>query len=726
VERLNRQHRCNGKAAGALAGLLVLASGVVVAAPPPLKNVPLPRPRPHIASAHATPAGPPAAEYHTASPTPAAAPAPRDEPAVAYTPATTTSEADLASVKQAIELARRGKAKEATEVEGRIGDPLARKLVEWAILRSDDNLADSARFRAFIAANPSWPSLLMFRRRAEAMLWQERADLATIRHFTGGAPISAKGGLALGHALLAAGDQAGAHAAIREPWRREPLSRDLEEQVLQTFGGILTRADDKVRMDVRLYARDNDAGLRAAQRLGGNEPAIAKARIAVNDKAANAKALLDALPDSAQADPGVMFSRIQWLRRNDKLAEAASLMASAPRDPAVIHDVDEWWIERRVLTRKLLDAGDAAAAYKVAREAAQPAKENYRVEHEFTAGWIALRFLNESALAAQHFARIGNGITNPIALARGAYWRGRAAEAMNRTQEAHGFYEHAARFSTAYYGQLARARLGLSELALAAPPRPSAENRASLSRIEVARAAAILYALGERDLVIPLMADLAERTEDIGTLVALAEVATHYQDARSVLLIGKAALGRGYAFDHYAFPTFGLPHYSAIGPEVETAVVYAIARQESAFNPRDMSSARALGLMQVTPEAGRYVAKKFNVAYDEKRLLYDNVYNMQIGAAELGDDIAAYRGSYILAFAGYNAGRGRVHEWVASFGDPRDPNVDPVDWVERIPFSETRNYVQRILENLQVYRARFGGSPRLLIEADIRRGAIAN
>jgi soluble lytic murein transglycosylase len=725
VDRVNWQPGCNGKAAGVLASLLVLASGVAAAAPP-LKKVPLPRPRPHVANAYAAPSRAPAAEYRTASLTPAAAPLPRDEAAVAYAPTTTTSEADLASVKQAIEFARRGKPKEATELEGRIGDPLARKLVEWAILRSDDNLADSARFRAFIVANPSWPNLLMFRRRAEAMLWQEHADLASIRNFTGGVPISAKGRLALGRALLAADNEAGAHAAVRDAWRNEPLSRDLEEQVLQTFGGVLTRADDKARMDVRLYARESDAGLRAAQRLGGNEPAIAKARIAVNDKAGNAKALLDALPDSAQADPGVMFSRIQWLRRNDKLAEAASLIAAAPRDPAVVHDVDEWWIERRVLVRKLLDAGDAAAAYKVARDAAPPAKENYRVDHEFTAGWIALRFLNEPALAAQHFARIGNGITNPIALARGAYWRGRAAEAMNRTQEAHGFYEHAARHSTAYYGQLARARLGLSELALAAPPRPSAENRASLARIEVARAAAILYALGERDLVIPLMADLAERAEDIGALVALAEVATHYQDARSVLLIGKAALGRGYAFDHYAFPTFGLPHYSAIGPEVEPAVVYSIARQESAFNPRDVSSARALGLMQVTPEAGRYVAKKFNVAYDEKRLLRDNVYNMQIGAAELGDDIAAYRGSYILAFAGYNAGRGRVHEWVASYGDPRDPSVDPIDWVERIPFAETRNYVQRILENLQVYRVKFGGSPRLLIEADIRRGAAAN
>jgi soluble lytic murein transglycosylase len=717
-------------AACALASLLALASGAAMAAPP-LQQVPLPRPRPQIAvaghsTATATGTTSPKAEFHAASLAPSASAALKNEPALSFSSAASVSPADLAAVKQAIDLARRGKPHDATEVQGRIQDPLARKLVEWAILRSDDNNADFSRFRDFIVANPSWPSLIMFRKRAEAMLWQERADLATIRAFTGNNPISGKGRFALGRAVLAQGDRTGAQAAIRDAWRTESLTREAEEQVLETFGGLIARADEKARMDRKLYGNENEAGMRAAQRLGGTEPAIAKARIALNEKANNAKALLDALPDSAQHDALVMLSRIQMLRRADKTAEAAALMQAAPHDAAQIHDADEWWIERRLVARKLLDIGNTKAAYQVAHDAVPPTKENYRVEHEFTAGWIALRFLNDPALAAQHFARIGSGIANPISLARASYWRGRAAEAMGRPQEARGHYEQAARHSTAYYGQLARAKLGLSEIVLAAPPLPSAEKRAALTRIEVVRAAEILYAIGERDLVIPIMADLAERAQDVGMLAALAELATHHGDARSVLLVGKAALGRGYAFDHYAFPTFGLPHYSPIAPAVEPAVVYAIARQESAFNPRDVSSANALGLMQVTPEAGRYIAKKFNVSYDQKRLLHDDVYNMQIGAAELYDDISGYRGSYILAFAGYNAGRGRVKEWVERYGDPREPNVDPIDWVERIPFSETRNYVQRILENVQVYRARFGGGTRLLIEADIRRGANAN
>jgi soluble lytic murein transglycosylase len=240
------------------------------------------------------------------------------------------------------------------------------------------------------------------------------------------------------------------------------------------------------------------------------------------------------------------------------------------------------------------------------------------------------------------------------------------------------------------------------------------------------RAIEILYDVGERDLIAGGLAELGERSNDVATLAAVGEVAARHQDARAMALLGKAALGRGLPLEHFAFPTVGIPHYGAIGPEVEPGIVYAIARQESSFNPRAISSARAVGLMQMTPAAGRYVANKFGARYDEKRLLSDQTYNVQLGAAELGALIKYYRGSYILSFAGYNAGRGRVKDWIAKYGDPRDPKIDPIDWVERIPFSETRNYVQRVLENLQVYRVRFGGGSKLLIEADLRRGAKSN
>jgi soluble lytic murein transglycosylase len=235
-----------------------------------------------------------------------------------------------------------------------------------------------------------------------------------------------------------------------------------------------------------------------------------------------------------------------------------------------------------------------------------------------------------------------------------------------------------------------------------------------------------MYAAGEDHLAIPFVADVSTRIGDAEALAALGEITHGNRDARATMLLGRGALNQGLALAEYAFPKIGVPDYRPIGPQVHPSLLFSIVKQESAFNQGTISPAKAMGLMQVTPAAGRYIARKFKVGYDQKRLLSDKVYNVQMGAAELGDLLADYRGSYILTFVGYNAGRGRVRDWIKRFGDPRDPKVDPVDWVEKIPFSETRNYVQRILENLQVYRARFGATRKLMIEADLRGGSAKN
>jgi soluble lytic murein transglycosylase len=281
-------------------------------------------------------------------------------------------------------------------------------------------------------------------------------------------------------------------------------------------------------------------------------------------------------------------------------------------------------------------------------------------------------------------------------------------------------YEAAAGYPTAYYGQLARARLGLGEIALRrAPPEPVH----GIAR-ELVRAADILYTIGERDIVVSLVTDLAEESSDSAALGALGQLARDHNDARAMLLIGKTALAHGLAMDQYAFPDIGVPPYSPVGPQLDRCIVYSIVRTESAFDTHDMSPAKAVGLMQVTPEAGRDTAKRFGVTYDWKRLVSDPAYNTEMGAAEVAALLKEYHGSYIMTFAGYNAGRGRVNQWVAQHGDPRDPKVDAVDWVERIPFAETRNYVQRVMENLQIYGARFGAGTATVEPNLHRRGTV--
>jgi soluble lytic murein transglycosylase len=720
--------------------------GLSAGAQTPTKpKVPLPKPRPIArnivpktapnATAKTTQATNTAATSTAlplAAPAPALAPATRQHAALPPPPArkhvapaavattSSTPQADVDALENVIELVRKHQPVDATQTEAAISDPVAKKLAEWIILRSDNNGVSVERYRAFLTANPSWPSQTFLRRRLEAALWDDNRDEAMAwSWFENESPVSAKGKFSLARAMIGRGDRANAERLVRDAFRNDAMSEDTESTALDLFGALLTSGDQKARMDLFLYGSEHEIALRAAKRLGGGYVALAKARIAAYRKAPNTRALLEAVPHELHGDPGYLFSKIQLLRREEKFAEAVQLMLSAPRDAARLYNVDEWWIERRLLARKMLDVGEHRTAYLIARDAALPAKDIYKTEQEFTAGWIALRFLNDPAVAAQHFARIGVGSVNPTALARAGYWQGRAAEASGNAQGARAAYAAAAAQSTSYYGQLARAKLGLPQIELNGVP---AAGTRGVERLEIVRAVKLLYDLDERDIAIPIFADMGENG-DPDALVGLGELASHNGDARAMLLVGKAALNRGLPFDFYAYPVNGIPPFKSIGPDVERSIIYAIARQESAFNPNDVSAAQAYGLMQVTPDAGKYVCKKYGAGFDLSRLKNDPVYNAALGAAELGGLIEDYRGSYIMTFAAYNAGRGSVKKWIDRYGDPRDPKVDAVDWVELIPFSETRNYVQRIMENLQVYRARFGGGTRLQIEADLHRGA---
>jgi peptidoglycan lytic transglycosylase len=518
-------------------------------------------------------------------------------------------------------------------------------------------------------------------------------------------------------------------------WQSAALTTETEAAVLAAFPDVLTRADHVARMDRRIGAKDFGAATRAAKHVGDDHVAIVKACAAAEAKSAKGGALLDAVHADLRGDLGYALCRVHWLLRNDSpgsnvhgrivtpkenIAAAVKLVLAASPEDLQRQDTDEWWRERRALARKLLDLGDAANAYQVASTAAPPVNPYYRADVHFMSGWIALRFLADPATAAKHFAHIDDGMTDPLALARAAYWRGRAAEAAGQTAQMRAQYDAAARYPTAYYGQLARARLGLDDIVvLRSPPEP-ADGNAN----EALHAAAILFQIGEGDLALSFVSDLAEESSDPAVIAGLGKLTARYNDAQAMLLVGKTAQARGLPMDLFAFPDIGVPNYSPVGSKLDRCIVYAIVRTESGFDQGDMSAAKAVGLMQVTPGAGRDTAKRFGVAYDWNRLVSDPVYNTQLGAGEISALLKDYRGSYILTFAGYNAGRGRVEQWMAQHGDPRDPKIDAVDWVERIPFAETRNYVQRVMENLEVYRERFGDNIAT-IEPNLHRGAAA-
>ena len=441
---------------------------------------------------------------------------------------------DLVAVKQALKLVQQHKLSDATKLAASIDDPAARKLIAWAALRDPDNPVGFDEYNSFIQANPDWPSIPLLRRRAEARLWQERRDGATVRRFVGAQPATAPGRLAVARLLLNEGDRAGAAHEVQAVWHAAALSAELETAVATSFDQ-LTAADDTVRMDRRIGAKDFPAAMRAAKRLGSAQVAIVKACEEAEANGSKGGALLVAVPKEAQADLGYALCRLHWLLAHDDVAAAVKLLGEVSGDDLRLQETDEWWRECRMLARRLLDLGDPKTAYRVVREAAGPANPYYRAEFHFMPGWIALRFLSDPITALRHFAKIDEGSSDPIVLARAAYWRGRAFEAAGQFDEMKEQYERAARYPTAYYGQLARARIGDNEIALPRPPLRQAnlENASN----DVLRAVETLYAIGELDLVLTFVTEFAESSTDLATLNAVGERIAYYQrcssDARS-------------------------------------------------------------------------------------------------------------------------------------------------------------------------------------------------
>lgn len=621
------------------------------------------------------------------------------------------------AVKVAVAAYRRNALTEGDDLAARIDDRSARSLLEWVAIHANAGAVPFIRIDAFLREHPNYPATTRFRRRAEEALIAEKKSPAIVRaFFHGQKPVSPAGRIALALALKDEGKAEEATALARQSWRKDQFGQALEKIVLKEFETTLTKDDHRLRTERFLFRENGEAALRNAARVSADYVVLAKARLAsAKARRPISEKLIAAVPASLRGDISFAFLQAQQARRGDKLDDAVKALTAIPRDPTLLGDGDGWWEERRIIARKLLDTGQPQKAYEVSSgHGAEDAAE--RIEAEWHAGFLALRFLGKPDVALRHFDTAAGIAETPISVARAAYWQGRAYEELGKADEAKAAFGKAAEQPVAYYGQLARAKLGLSGLPL------RRTMAAGLETLPGHRAVRLLYQIGQRDLATLMLNDLAQRLHTTEALEAIAAIARRETDARAQVGIGKAALQRGFPLDMTAYPVNGIPEFDVLGDPMERAIVHAIARQESAFDPTAMSGAGARGLMQMMPATARETARRASLPFDWEKLGQDPLYAARMGAAHLNDLLKEWRGSYILTFAAYNAGSPNVKKWIAAYGDPRDPEVDAVDWVERIPFSETRNYVQRVMENLQIYRERLNQRTAYLIDYDLKRG----
>jgi soluble lytic murein transglycosylase len=621
--------------------------------------------------------------------------------------------ADVAAMRAALLAAGGDDWQQADAAAARIGDPVAAKILLWMNLIHASPAGRFAAISAFITRNPDWPGQRALRQRAEAAL-ADQPDTVAQAWLERYPPISVAGRVRQAEIMLARGDKAGGTAALRAVWIDGDFSAADEKDFLARHGAIIRPQDDEARLNRLLWDEQAEAARRMLQRVAPGERALAEARLALIAMQPDAPSLYAHIPVPLRTNPGLLFDETRWDRKQNDIVAAAKILLSERGDP--VHPAS-WWHERQIVARRLLAAGLPDLAYRIIAQHGR-LTGNAEAEAEFLLGFIALHFMKQPTVAFDHFSRILAWADTPFLQARAGYWGGRAAEAEGNATLAEKWFAIGARHMTTFYGQLAAHQLGQDAPPDPRPePVPDAARRAGFDGNELVRATRLFFAAGYPEFAQVFLLHLAEQAKsaaDFGMLAGLAE-----QEGRPDLAIAVArrAAHAGVPVMRNGYPDIALPKYG----DIEHALLLAIMRQESAFDPWATSPVGARGLMQLMPATARTIAGAIRLPFSPVRLLTDGSYNIRLGSAYLQSLIDRFGGSYALAIAAYNAGPGRVQHWLQEYGDPRGGAIDMVDWIELIPIAETRNYVRQVLENLQIYRSQAGHQSAFSLVSDLAR-----
>lgn len=595
---------------------------------------------------------------------------------------------------------------------------LPAKVILWMALPQPAFGADFRTIADFVAANPGWPELVRLRRQAENVMPANLAPAQVAAWFQANPPLSPIGATRDADALMALGKAQAATQLVRRYWVNGAFGAVEEADYRRHFGPLIRPADDDARLDRLLWAGYDTTARRLLPFVDPGHRLLAEARLALAGMAADAQSAVARVPPRLRDDPGLRFAELRYDQREGRDAAA---MAILDHPPARLDHPEAWWNERDAVARLKLQAGDYADAYRLV--VAHGVLNQYELpEAEWLAGWIALSFLHRPGDALNHFLAMYKLADEPGSRSRAAYWSGRAAQAMGHTAAAANWYHTAAAFDSTFYGQLAAQQLGQNPRIVLSPEPPLPPGALiRFTRRETVQATRLLHQVDtDLDRTAPFLRRLgadAHSALDFALLVHLSLEVGHKDLA---MIFARRGLGAGVMLADVSYPL--LPAGEDPPGGVDPALVSAVVRQESAFNPGAVSTAGARGLMQLLPSTAQNVALKLGLSPSVTRLTADPAYNLTVGSAYLSSLIQRFNGSYLLAVAAYNAGPARVRSWIDMFGDPRTGKISPVDWIEMIPFNETRAYVQRVLEGYEVYRARLSsGIGRITLAEDLKR-----
>ncbi|GLS85268.1 lytic transglycosylase [Cypionkella aquatica] len=577
-------------------------------------------------------------------------------------------------------------------------------VILWQWLR--DGQGKLGDYEGFVARRPDWPGLALLREKGEAAVARSTDPARVVAYFGKDRPKTGAGAVALVRALNALGRSGDAEAVAFRAWTSLKFDAADEAAMLAMMAEPLSVAHE-VRLDRILWEGGRKAeALRMLPRVSKDWQALAAARMALRADSPAAVDLVDAVPKAVLGDPGLAYERYTYRMRADRYDDAATLILERSKSAASLGDPQAWAKRRADLVRVLLRQGEPKTALRVAANHQLSSGTEY-VDLEFLAGFIALRKLGEPDVAIKHFKHLKEAVATPISVARAEYWMGRALAAKGDKAGAEAAYARAARNQTAYYGMLASEKIGLPlDPALVNVGEPTPEWRtAGFANSSVLAAGMALVKAGDRTLAKRFFLQVAEGLDAKG-LEQLADLALRLNEPHIALLVAKQAAERGVILPRAYYP---VPAMVPDGLAVSRALALSISRRESEFDPSAQSKAGARGLMQVMPATADHVAKGLGETSSARRLINDPPFNVKMGSIYLSHMIEEFGPAIALIASGYNAGPGRPRKWITQFGDPRKDSVDVVDWVEMIPFGETRTYVMRVAEGVVIYRAKLKG-----------------
>jgi soluble lytic murein transglycosylase len=622
--------------------------------------------------------------------------------------------------RQAFQAADEGKFDYARGLVHKASDKLLIRVLLWDEFQKPGSGATFEQIADFIRQNPTWPLIPTLVRRAEEAMTAATPDSELRPWFEANPPNCADGAIAYTRVLMDDGKTDKAAEVLRHAWINNSFGPLQEKEVLAHFARLIRPEDDNARLDRLLWDHQDEAVESQMRRVDEGHKRLARARMAFAHDRSSAENVAANLFPTDRQDPGLVYEQIRYRRERDHEDDAIPLLKSAAADKG---RPDLWWTERAALARYALQKGNITQAYQIASVHGALEGQPY-AEAEWLAGWIALRFLHDAPAAELHFGNLYQHVVTPIGKGRGAYWSARAFEAAGDKLAAHHWYELAAANTTSFYGQLASAQIGDGGIILDDPV-PTDEEKRVFEHNELAHIARLLGQIGQTDLMRPFLLRLVEIDHSPGVRVQAAALATNLSRTDIAITVAHKSEHDGVPLIAAGYP---LPQLT-VGNKPERALVLGLVRQESGFQHTVVSSAGARGLMQLMPATAAKLARAYKMVFKRKNTLnsaltHDPNLNLKLGSAYLGDLLNQFDGSYILAIAAYNAGPARVEKWIRDYGDPRAHDVDAVDWVESIPFSETRNYVQRVMEGVQVYRQRLGTPApglALTLDSDLKR-----